>query len=79
MTHLDSFSNKTELITKYGEEKAHLIWAMGLFLDFPDLDQLASESITDGSNDKKIDFIRLDIDNKKLLSSEKNTARFWSS
>lgn len=70
MNHLDTFKSKTELIAKYGEEKAHLIWTMGLFLDFPDLDQLASESITDGSDDKKIDFIKLDIDNKKLTVAQ---------
>jgi hypothetical protein len=67
MTHLDNFKKRTDLIGKYGEEKAHLIWTMGLYLDFPDLNQLASESLTDGADDKKIDFIRLDIDSKKLI------------
>ncbi len=70
MTHLDSFKTQDKLIAKYGEEKAHLIWAMGLYLDSPDLDQLATESLTDGSDDKKIDLIKLDIDNKRLIVAQ---------
>lgn len=70
MNHLDTFQAQTELITNYGEEKAHLIWSMGLYLDFPDLDQLATESLTDGSDDKKIDFIRLDLENKRLIVTQ---------
>ncbi|SEV92393.1 AIPR family protein [Kaistella antarctica] len=67
MTHLNSFGTHKELISKYGEENAHLIWVMGLYIDSPDLDQLAVESLTDGSDDKKIDFIKLDVENKKLI------------
>ncbi|WP_421798270.1 AIPR family protein [Haliscomenobacter sp.] len=70
MTHLNTFKTQTELISKYGEEKAHLIWSMGLYLDFPDLDQIATESLTDGSDDKKIDFIRLDLENKRLIVAQ---------
>ncbi|WP_294226782.1 AIPR family protein [uncultured Chryseobacterium sp.] len=70
MTHLDAFTKNTELIGKYGEETAHVIWVMGLYLDFPDLDQLAIESLTDGSDDKKIDFLRLDLENKKLIVTQ---------
>ncbi|MGI8583353.1 MAG: AIPR family protein [Chitinophagaceae bacterium] len=67
---MDSFKKQTELITKYGQEKSHIIWVMGIYLDFPDLNQLASESLTDGSNDKKIDFIRLDLENKRLVVAQ---------
>ncbi|HCS19830.1 MAG TPA: hypothetical protein DIW47_04580 [Bacteroidetes bacterium] len=70
MNHLETFNARTDLIAKYGEEKAHLIWSMGLYLDFPDLDQLATESLTDGSDDKKIDFIRLDLENKRLVVTQ---------
>jgi hypothetical protein len=70
MNHIDSFKSQTDLITKYGEEKAHLIWTMGLYLDFPDIDQLATESLTDGSDDKKIDFLRLDLENRRIIITQ---------
>lgn len=70
MNHIDSFKSQTALIAKYGEEKAHLIWTMGLYLDYPDLDQLATESLTDGSDDKKIDFLRLDLENRKIVVTQ---------
>ncbi len=60
MEYINNFENQTELISKYGKDKAYLIYAIGLYLDFPDLEQLASEGLTDGNDDKKIDFIRLE-------------------
>ena len=59
MTHTNAFKTQTELIAQFGEGNAHLIWVLSMYLDFPDVIQLGSESLTDGSDDKKIDFIRI--------------------
>lgn len=56
MEHLKQLLKKTEFIEKYGIGNAHLLWALGLYLDESDFDKLASDGLTDGGNDKKIDF-----------------------
>jgi hypothetical protein len=52
---------------------------MGLYLEEPDLEALASEGLTDGKNDKKIDFIYLDRDAKRIVFAQgyyaENTAK----
>ncbi len=70
MNHIAAFKQNTDLINKYGEGNAHLIWTLSMYLDFPDQIQLASESLTDGSNDKKIDFIRIDRDLSKIIFAQ---------
>ncbi|MBF0476254.1 MAG: hypothetical protein HQK59_10555, partial [Deltaproteobacteria bacterium] len=62
MDYEDAFKSNHTLIESLGEANAHMIWAMGLYLEEPDLTALASQALTDGSNDKKIDFISLDRD-----------------
>lgn len=57
MQHLIEFKKNVNLITKYGEGNAHLLWVMSLYLDDPDIEKLAADGLTDGSGDKKIDFI----------------------
>lgn len=57
MQHLEEFKKNQQLIDKYGEGNAHLIWTMGLYLDESDLTKLAVDGLTDGAGDKKIDFI----------------------
>src|SRR5579872_466762 len=49
---------------------AHLIWVLGLYLEDPDLEALASEALTDGHDDKKIDFIYLDRDGKRIVFAQ---------
>lgn len=78
---MDAFKAQTDLITKIGENNAHFIWVLGLLLQESDLESLASESLTDGSDDKKIDFIHLDRDEGRLViaqgyfsSTKKDTA-----
>nr|WP_321520590.1 AIPR family protein [uncultured Macellibacteroides sp.] len=66
-TYLDIFKSSKPLIEKYGINKAYLVWVMGLYLDYSELNELADESLTDDTNDKKIDFIRIDYDNKKIV------------
>lgn len=78
MSHLDSFKTNTALIEKFGEGNAHLLWVLSMYIDFPDKFQLGSESLTDGTDDKKIDFIKIDRDLNKIVfaqgyySSKKN-------
>lgn len=55
--HLDKFRKNESLIAEYGTENAHLIWCMGLYLDESDLAKLGTDGLTDGPNDKGIDFI----------------------
>ena len=70
MAYLAAFKASTTLIRILGEGGAHLIWSLGLYLEEPDLEALASEALTDGPNDKKIDFILLDRDAKRILFAQ---------
>ena len=70
MNHINAFKSDTALIEKFGEGNAHLIWTISMYLDYPDKFQLGSESLTDGSNDKKIDFIRIDRDLNKIVFAQ---------
>nr|VFK59589.1 MAG: AIPR protein [Candidatus Kentron sp. TUN] len=70
MSALNSFKNQERLIAKLGEGNAYLVWIMAIYLDKPDIFGLASESLTDGSDDKKIDFIHLDKDIKRLVFAQ---------
>jgi len=56
MHHLVEFQKRAALRKKYGSN-AYMLWVLGLYLDEPDLDALASRSLTDGSNDKGMDFV----------------------
>lgn len=67
MTFLDKFQKETALIARYGEEKAFLLWVMGKYLGRSDLDQLATEGLTDAEDDHKIDFLLIDPDNTRLI------------
>jgi hypothetical protein len=66
----DALKANGALIKSIGEGNAHLIWALGLYLEEPDLEALASEALTDGPDDKKIDFIYLDRDTKRIIFAQ---------
>ena len=70
MPYLTAFNRNSELIKRLGESNAHLVWAVALYLEEPDVEALASEGITDGPNDKKIDFIYFDKDGKRLIFAQ---------
>ncbi|HLY44771.1 MAG TPA: hypothetical protein VKQ73_04275 [Stellaceae bacterium] len=70
MAYLDVFRTKTALIKQLGEDKAHLAWVLALYLEEPDVEALASEAITDGHNDKKLDAIYLDRDGKRIVLAQ---------
>ena len=70
MSYIDVFKKDAALIDKLGEEKAHIVWVMARYLEEADLDALAAVALTDGPNDKKIDFIYLDHDAKRLVITQ---------
>ena len=57
MKHLEAFENEHLLIDKYTKDKAYTVWAMGLYLNTSDLQQLADDYLTDANDDHKIDFL----------------------
>ena len=38
MNHLNAFKANQALIQKYGIGNAHLIWVMGIYLDYPNIE-----------------------------------------
>lgn len=66
MDYISTFKAETQLINDYGEGNAYLIWVMGLYLDFSNLNELGEECLTDQSDDKKIDFLRIDEERQKI-------------
>lgn len=67
MKFLEKFKEQTSLIEKFKEDGAYLSWVMAMYLDRNDIFELATEALTDGNNDKKIDFIDLDISTGKIV------------
>jgi hypothetical protein len=70
MAYIDAFRANDSLIKNLGEGNAHLVWAMALYLEEPDFEALASEGLTDSPNDKKIDFVYVDRDGKRLVFAQ---------
>lgn len=70
MSYSGTFRANTNLIAMLGESNAHLVWVLGLYLEEPDLEALASEALTDGPNDKKLDFVYLDRDAGRILFAQ---------
>jgi len=69
MHHLTEFNKHISLKEKYGSN-AYMLWVLGLFLDEPDLDALAARSLTDGGNDKCLDFIEIDKTGQKIVVAQ---------
>ncbi|WP_084608128.1 AIPR family protein [Nisaea denitrificans] len=70
MSFLDALKTRQALIEKIGYNEAYLCLAIALYIEEPDVDQLASIGLTEGSNDKKIDFIYHDRNSKSLVFSQ---------
>ena len=70
MSYMDAFRTNDGLINQLGEGNAHLAWVVALYLEEPDVEALASEGVTDGPNDKKIDFIYFDRDAKRIIFAQ---------
>jgi len=74
MAFLDSLKSRKELICKIGQDKAYLCLAVALFIEEPDVDLLASVGLSEGVNDKPIDFIFLDPSSKRLVFAQSHLA-----
>lgn len=70
MSYIDAFKANKNLIGVLGEGNAHLIWVLGMYIEDPDLESLASEALTDGPNDKKIDCIYLDQNSGRIIFAQ---------
>lgn len=69
MYHLVEFNKHTAFQAKYGSN-AYMLWVLGLYLDEADLDALAARSLTDGGNDKCLDFIEIDKTGQKIVVAQ---------
>ena len=67
---MTAFKKREALIKQVGEDNAYLAFVVALYLEEPDVDALAGQALTDGSNDRKIDLIYLDKDSRKLLFAQ---------
>ena len=70
MTFVDALHTRQALVNSIGEDSAYLCLAVALFLEETEVDRLASEGLTEGGNDKKIDFIYYDAGSKRLVFAQ---------
>lgn len=70
MNYKKKFLSETQLIQQYGVNKAFIVWAMGLYLDEQDLEDLANTNLTDNPDDHGIDFLRYDEDDGTLYIAQ---------
>lgn len=69
MNHLKAFDKRKDLKEKY-KSNAYMLWTLGLYLDEADLDGLADRSLTDGGNDKSIDFMEIDLSERRIVIAQ---------
>lgn len=67
---LDAVKANADLVNKIGLSNAYFVWAIAIYLEAPDVTELAAAALTDGSNDKKIDFIYLDNDSRRIIFAQ---------
>ena len=70
MQYINKFKEQSSLIERFKEDGAYLCWVMALYLERNDIFELATDALTDGNNDKKIDFIDLDISTGKIILAQ---------
>lgn len=75
MSFTGALKTRQSLIDKIGHDEAYLCLAVALFIEEPDVDSLASEGLTEGGNDKKIDFIYHDTSSKRLVFAQGYVAK----
>lgn len=62
-----AFEQREDLQKQYGVSNALALYALELRFQIEDIDTLASQSLTDGSNDKKCDIVHLDKESGYLV------------
>lgn len=70
MNYIEKFRSEAQLIHQCGANKAFIVWAMGLYLDEQDLEDLANTNLTDNPDDHGIDFLRYDEDDGTLYIAQ---------
>lgn len=65
-----SLLENRQLVDEIGRDNAYLVLVVALFLEEPDLIGLAAAGLTEGGNDKKIDFIFHDIDARRIVFAQ---------
>lgn len=70
MSFENALSSRPGLLEAVSYDAAYLAQAVALFIEEPDVLALASEGFTDGSNDKKIDFIYHDTEGRRLIFAQ---------
>ena len=66
----DALLANKQLVDEIGRDDAYLILTVALFLEEPDLSGLAAAGLTEGGNDKKIDFIFHDTDARRIVFAQ---------
>ena len=59
--YISNYKGRTDLVDLYGDNSL-LLYALQLRYDIEDIISVASEALTDGSDDKKCDLIYIDRD-----------------
>jgi len=72
-TFISSFQSDTE-VQKFGSSSL-LLYALALYLRAEDIDELAAEALTGGSNDKKVDFCYLDVTEGRAIVGQATLVR----
>ena len=70
MLHIADFNAQEKLRKRFGIGNAHLVWVMSMYLDEPDPEQLGVDCLTDHPNDKKLDFVFLDQDGRRVVFAQ---------
>jgi hypothetical protein len=63
-------------LQQYGDSALPLL-GLGLHLQADDMEELATEAMTDGSNDKKIDFCHIDRTTQSAIIAQGYTSKDW--
>ena len=66
----DALLANRQLVDEIGNDNAYLVIAIALFLEESDINELAAAGLTEGGNDKKIDFIYHDLDARRLVFAQ---------
>lgn len=69
--------NQHPELQKYGDNALPLL-GLALYVHADDMDELATEAMTDGANDKKIDFCHIDRTTQFAVVGQGYTCKVWA-